>query len=90
MDSALMCSRALVERGWFTRSRQIGLSGQRIEAHLLITLGISGSVQFMAGAQGAHKLCAVNTDENAPILKAADVPIVGDMYAIAREMCKKR
>ncbi len=68
------------------RSRQIGLSGQRVEADLLITFGVSGSVQFMAGIQGVHRLCAVNTDEHAPIMKAADVPIAGDMLAVAAEM----
>ncbi len=84
--AALMGSRALVERGWLPRSRQIGLSGQRTHADLLITFGISGSVQFMAGIQGIKRLCAVNIDENAPIMKAADVPIVGDMNAIAATM----
>ena len=84
--ATLMCSRVLVERGWFPRSAQIGLSGQRIGARLLITFGISGSVQFMAGIQGVQQLCAVNTDESTPIMKAADVPIAGDMIAVANEM----
>ncbi len=84
--AALMGSRALVERGWLPRSHQIGLSGQHIEADLLITFGISGSVQFMAGVQGAKRLCAVTIDENAPIMKAADIPVAGDMLAVAAEM----
>ena len=84
--AALRCSRALVERGWFPRCKQIGLSGSRIDVKLLVTFGISGSVQFMAGVQSVRKLIAVNVNENAPILKAADIPIVGDLYEIARAM----
>jgi len=83
-DAALLCSRALVERGWFPRSRQIGLSGSRIDARLLVTFGISGSVQFMAGIRNIRKLIAINTDENAPIMKVADIPLAGDLYEIAR------
>ncbi|HWQ57506.1 MAG TPA: electron transfer flavoprotein subunit alpha/FixB family protein [Clostridia bacterium] len=86
VGASLMCSRALVERGWFPRGAQIGLSGRRVDAGLLITLGVSGSAQFMAGAQGAKKLIAVNPDENAPIMRAADVPIIGNMYEIAHEL----
>jgi len=88
--AALMGSRALVERGWLPRSRQIGLSGQRINADLLITFGISGSVQFMAGVQGVKRLCVVNIDKNAPIMKAADVPLAGDMHAVAAEMLRQK
>jgi electron transfer flavoprotein alpha subunit len=83
MGAALMCSRSLVERGWLPQSLQIGLSGHRIAPRLLITLGISGSVQFMAGIQGAKKICAVNTDPAAPILRVADIPLVCDLYQIA-------
>jgi electron transfer flavoprotein alpha subunit len=79
----LMCSRSLVERGWFPQSRQIGLSGRCIAPRLLITLGISGSVQFMAGIQGAKKICAVNTDPGASILRIADIPLICDLYRIA-------
>jgi electron transfer flavoprotein alpha subunit len=79
----LMCSRSLVERGWMPQSLQIGISGCCIAPRLLIVMGISGSVQFMAGIQGARKLCAVNADPHAPILRIADVPLVCDLYSVA-------
>ncbi|MDR1126968.1 MAG: electron transfer flavoprotein subunit alpha/FixB family protein [Treponema sp.] len=79
----LMCSRALVERGWMHQSLQIGISGCCIAPRLLIVMGISGSVQFMAGIQGAQKICAVNADPHAPILRIADVPLVCDLYNVA-------
>jgi electron transfer flavoprotein alpha subunit len=83
MGAALMCSRSLVERGWLPQSLQIGLSGRCIAPRLLVTLGISGSVQFMAGVQGAKKICAVNTDPGAPILRLADMPLICDLYHVA-------
>jgi electron transfer flavoprotein alpha subunit len=83
IGAELMCSRSLVERLWFPQSRQIGLSGRCIAPRLLITLGISGSVQFTAGIQGAKKICAINTDPNAPILRIADIPLICDLYQVA-------
>jgi electron transfer flavoprotein alpha subunit len=87
LGAALMCSRSLVERLWFPQSLQIGLSGRCIAPRLLITLGVSGSIQFMAGIQGAKKICAVNTDPAAPILRAADIPLICDIYRISTHMC---
>lgn len=86
LGASLMCSRALVERGWLPQSSQIGLSGQAVAPELLVTFGISGSVQFMAGIQGVKTLCVVNTDKDAELLKAADVPILGDMYEIIENL----
>jgi electron transfer flavoprotein alpha subunit len=87
LGAALMCSRSLVERLWLPQSLQIGLSGRCVSPRLLITLGVSGSVQFMAGIQGAKKICAVNTDPLAPILRIADIPLICDIYQIAALFC---
>ena len=38
----------LIECGWFDARRQIGLSGRTVKPKLIITIGISGSVQFAA------------------------------------------
>lgn len=84
--ATLMCSRSIVERGWLPQNRQIGLSGNSVAPKLLVAFGISGSVQFMAGIGGAHRLIAVNMDENAPLLRAADLPLVGDLYAVAEAL----
>ncbi|MDR1629832.1 MAG: electron transfer flavoprotein subunit alpha/FixB family protein [Oscillospiraceae bacterium] len=86
LGGELFCSRSLVERGWLPHVRQIGLSGRSVAPRLLVAFGISGSVQFFAGIQGARRVFAVNTDESAPLMRAADCPIVGDMYAVADEI----
>lgn len=89
LNGELLCSRSLVERGWLPHSCQIGLSGRSVAPRLLIAFGISGSVQFSAGIHGAKQVFAVNMDEAAPIMRTADCPIVGDMYAIADEILKQ-
>lgn len=72
-------SRAIVQRGWLPPERQIGLSGRAVSPKLLITLGVSGSQQFLAGIKGSKYIVAVNNDENAPILAASNLPIRCDL-----------
>lgn len=86
LDADLMCSRVLVERGFLPQGRQIGLSGSAISAELLLCFGISGSVQFLSGVKGVKRLCAVNEDREAEIMKNADYPVLGDLYGVARAM----
>lgn len=86
LNAPLFCSRSLVERGWLPHDRQIGLSGRSVAPKLLITMGISGSVQFQAGISGAERICAVNLDETAPLMAMADLPLVGDIYELAKAL----
>ena len=79
-------SRALVEKGYINPQNQIGLSGNGISPRLLITFGVSGSIQFLAGIIGCKNIIAVNKDENATILKVANYSIVADMYDIAHKI----
>lgn len=81
-DMVLRCSRSLVERGWMSQNLQIGLSGHSIQPDLLLTMGISGSVQFLAGVQQAKRIVAVNTDAQAPIMRVAQLPLIADLYAL--------
>jgi len=82
IGAQLACTRPLVEDGWFNYKRQIGLSGRTVNADLIITLGISGSVQFAAGMRGSQCIISVNNDENAGIFDIAHYGFVGDYYEI--------
>ncbi|MEG1389037.1 MAG: electron transfer flavoprotein subunit alpha/FixB family protein [Angelakisella sp.] len=86
LGGRLASSRGLVEKGWMPPESQIGLSGSSVRPRLLLTCGISGSVQFMAGASGAQHLCAINSDVNARILTAAHTPVLGDIYELVPRM----
>ena len=89
LGAQLACSRPLAERGWLDPRRQIGLSGRTVNAKLIITLGVSGAVQFAAGMKGSQTIIAVNTDEHAPIFNIAHYCIVGDLYEVTHKLLEK-
>lgn len=86
LGAQLACTRPLIEAGWFDARRQIGLSGRTVKPRLLVTLGISGSVQFAAGMCGSDCIIAVNSDPNAPIFDVAHYGFVGDLYEIIPQL----
>lgn len=86
LGAQLACTRPLIENGWFDAKRQIGLSGRTVNADLIITLGVSGSVQFAAGMQSSQCIIAVNSDAAAPIFEFAHYGIVGDLYEVISAM----
>ena len=88
LDAQLACTRPLIECGWFDARRQIGLSGRTVKPKLIITIGISGSVQFAAGMRGAECIIAINTDRKAPVFDIANIGLVGDWYEIRPRLLK--
>ena len=88
LDAQLACTRPLIECGWFDARRQIGLSGRTVKPKLIITIGISGSVQFAAGMRGAECIIAINTDRKAPVFDIANIGLVGDWYEILPRLLK--
>lgn len=83
LDAALGASREVVDRGWLTYPHQIGLSGRTVTPRLYVGLGVSGSIQHLAGMQTSETIVAVNTDADAQIFQVADIGIVGDLFEIA-------
>ena len=82
-------TRAVVEVGWIDARCQIGLSGRTVKPKLLITCGVSGAIQFVAGMNRSEKIIAINTDENAPIFNVAHIGIKGDLYKIVPELIRQ-
>lgn len=82
LGAQLACTRPLVERGWFDAKRQIGLSGRTVNADLILTIGVSGSVQFAAGMKGSACIVSIDADPAAPIFDIAHYGICGDWYAV--------
>ena len=76
----------LVEKGWTTNARQIGLSGRTVRPRLMITCGVSGAIQFSACMNASEHIVAINSDANAPIFEVAHVGIVGDLYQIVPDL----
>jgi electron transfer flavoprotein alpha subunit len=82
-------SRDAIDRGWLGYSHQIGLSGKTISPRLLITAGISGSIQFLAGIKTSHTIVSINTDPDAGLHKVADFGIVGDLFEVLPELRRR-
>ena len=88
LDGVVACTRPLVENGTFDSKHQIGLSGKTVKPKLIITLGISGAIQFASGMKNSDCIIAINSDSHAPIFDVANYGIVGDMYKIVPELTK--
>jgi len=82
LGAEIAATRPLVEAGWVSANRQIGLSGRTVKPKLIITLGISGSVQFKAGMENSGLIISVNTDRNAEIFNASHMAVIGDIYDV--------
>ncbi len=82
LGGQVACTRPVMEAGWLEAKRQVGLSGRTVRPKLIITVGVSGSVQFAAGMNNSEQIIAINKDENAPIFKVAHYGLIGDLYEI--------
>ena len=89
LGGVMACSRPLVENNTFDARHQIGLSGRTVKPKLIITLGISGAVQFAAGMKSSDCIVAINTDAAAPIFDVAHYCIVGDVNLIVPKLIDK-
>jgi electron transfer flavoprotein alpha subunit len=79
--AAIGASRVAVDNGMFTRDKQIGATGKTVEASVYIAFGISGAVQHLQGIKDCRHVIAVNLDGSAPIVKRANLTIIGDTQA---------
>ncbi|MGL5651554.1 MAG: FAD-binding protein [Paraclostridium sp.] len=81
-------TRPLVESGWIDAKKQIGLSGRTVKPKLIITCGVSGAIQFVAGMNGSECIISIDKDEKAPIFDTAHYAIVGDVYDVIPRLIK--
>lgn len=89
LGGQLAGTRPTIESGWIDPRKQIGLSGRTVKPKLIITCGVSGAVQFVAGMKGSDYIIAINQDENAPIFDVAHLALIGDIYEIIPMLIEK-
>ncbi|HJQ51243.1 MAG TPA: electron transfer flavoprotein subunit alpha/FixB family protein [Gaiellaceae bacterium] len=82
LGAAVGCSRVATSAGWRPHTDQVGQTGTKISADLYVACGISGATQHVAGAKGAKRILAINTDPEAPILAVADYAVIGDLHEV--------
>lgn len=80
------CTRPVVEAGWLGYSHQVGQTGVSVAPRLLVSLGVSGAIQHLAGISGAETIVAVNEDPDASIFGVAGYKVVGDCLAVTEEL----
>jgi electron transfer flavoprotein alpha subunit len=87
LNGEIGCTRPIAEEyRWLPEELCIGLSGIQVKPDLYLGVGVSGQVQHVTGFRNAKVIAAVNKDENAPIFKAADFGIVGDLYDVVPKL----
>jgi len=89
LGGEIACSRPLVEGSWLDAKHQIGLSGRTVRPKLIITCGVSGAIQFVAGMNNSDNIFAINTDPKASIFKVANYAVVGDLYEVIPKLIEK-
>jgi electron transfer flavoprotein alpha subunit len=82
-------SRPVIDNGWLSAERQVGLSGKTVKPKLYVAIGISGAFQHMVGMKGSRMIVAINKDSRAPIFDIADYGIVDDVLKVLPELTKQ-
>ena len=90
LGAEIGCTRPVAEEEhWYSKDRYIGVSGVMIKPNFYLAIGISGQIQHMVGVNQANVICAINKDENAPIIKQADYTLIGDVSTVLPAIIEK-
>lgn len=78
LGGAVGGTRVSADLGCIPLERVVGQSGRIIAPRLYVAAGISGASQHTSGLRDARCIVAINTDRGAPIVRMADLALLGD------------
>ncbi|MBI9082347.1 MAG: electron transfer flavoprotein subunit alpha/FixB family protein [Desulfobacterales bacterium] len=78
MEGEVGATRPVVYAGWADPEALVGQAGRHVRPQVLISCGISGAIQHTAAIGDADFVIAVNKNENATMMRLADVAVVAD------------
>jgi electron transfer flavoprotein alpha subunit len=81
-------TRGAFDEGWIAEEQIVGVGGEFVAPHLYIACGVSGDIYHYFGLQEAKFVLAINPDENAPIIKIANMAVVGDAKQVIPAMLR--
>ncbi len=89
LSGAVGATRPVCHLGWISEEHMIGVSGVSVAPKLYLGFGISGALQHTVGIQGAETVVAINIDPEAPLMKQADIAVVGDARRILPALIRR-
>jgi electron transfer flavoprotein alpha subunit len=79
-------SRGAFDEGWIAEDKIVGVGGQFIAPDLYVACGVSGDIYHHFGVQDAGFVVAINRDADAPIMKMANLAVLGDASEVIPAM----
>jgi electron transfer flavoprotein alpha subunit len=79
-------TRGALDEGWIGEEQVVGVGGESVAPDLYVACGLSGDIHHYFGMQKAKFVVAINPDEQAPIMKAANLAVVGDARQVIPAM----